>query len=60
MRPLERLQKFPLTWPGDLVFDTKRPSFELYLEIIMTNIFNKIPDGYLNRYHRENHFGNVS
>ena len=34
MSPLEHQQGFPLIWPGDLVFDPKRPSFKLDLEII--------------------------
>ena len=29
-------------WQGDLVFDSKGPSFKLDLEIIKTNILSKI------------------
>ena len=44
MWPLECKQGFLLIWPGDLVFDSKWPSFELDLEIIKTNIWSKIHD----------------
>ena len=39
-------QGLPLIWPGDLVFDFKRPSFKLDLEIIKTNILRKIHGDY--------------
>ena len=42
--PLECKQDFPLICPGDLVFYPKRPSFELDLEVIKTNILSKIHD----------------
>ena len=44
MWPLQCLQGFLLIWPGDLVFDSKWPSFEHGLEIIKTNILSKIHD----------------
>ena len=44
MWPLECKQGFLLIWPGDLVFDSKWPSFELDLEIIKTNILSKFHD----------------
>ena len=34
----------PLIWSGDLVFDSKWPSFKLDLEIIRTNILSTIHD----------------
>ena len=37
------LTRFPLIWPGDLVFDPMQPSLELDLEI-KTNILSKIHD----------------
>ena len=37
----------PLIWPDDLVSDSKRPSIELDLEIIKTNIFSNIHNDYL-------------
>ena len=43
MWPLECL-RFPLIWPGDLLFYPKWPSFKLNLEIIKTNILSKIHD----------------
>ena len=47
MWPLEFQQGFPLIWPGDLVSDSKWPSFELDLEIIKMNTLGNIPDDYL-------------
>ena len=44
MWPLECKQGFLLIWPGDLVFDSKWPSFKPDLEIIKTNILSKIHD----------------
>ena len=38
---------FLLIWPGELVSDSKWPSFELELEIIKTNILSNIHVGYL-------------
>ena len=48
MWPLECQQGFLLIWLGDLVFDSKWPSFELDLEIIKTNILSNIHDDCLN------------
>ena len=45
--PLECQQGFPLIWPGDLVSDSKWPSFEQGLEIIKMNILSYIHDDYL-------------
>ena len=39
-------QSFPLIWLGDLIIDSKLPSFELDLEIIKTNILNNTQDDY--------------
>ena len=44
MWPLECQQGFPLIWPGDVVFDSKWPSFKRDLEIIKTNILSNIHD----------------
>ena len=38
---------FLLIWPGDLVSDSKCPSFELDLDIIKANILSNIHDDYL-------------
>ena len=46
MWPLEYQQGFPLSWPGELVFDIKWPSFKLHLEIIKTNILSQIHDDF--------------
>lgn len=43
------LIRFPILYPGDLSFDPKWPSFKHNLEIIKTNIYNKInDDGFIN------------
>ena len=47
MWPLERQQGFHLVLPGDLVSDTKWPSFKLDLEINKTNILSNIYCDYL-------------
>ena len=44
MQPVACYQGLPLIWPGDLVFDSKWPSFKLDLEIIKTNILSKMYD----------------
>ena len=38
------VNKVLLSWPGDLVFDPKWPSFKLDLELIKANILRKIHD----------------
>ena len=50
MWPLECLQGFSLIWPGDLVSDSKWPSFELDLETTKTNILSNIHDDYLKKF----------
>ena len=42
--------RFSFDWPGDLVFDPKWSSFKLDLEIIKTNILNKIHDDRFKKY----------
>ena len=43
------ITRFPLIWPGNLVFEPRWPSFEHDLEIIKTNILSKIHDDCLNK-----------
>ena len=50
MWPLECLQGFSLIWSGDLVSDSKWPSFELDLETTKTNILSNIHDDYLKKF----------
>ena len=45
---LECKQGFHLIWPGDLILDSKWPSFKLDLEIIKTNILSNIHNDYYN------------
>ena len=47
MWPLKCQQGFPLIWPGDLVSDSKWPSFELDLEIIKMNTLSNIHNDHL-------------
>ena len=41
---LERLRRYSMIWPSDLVFDPISPSFELALEPVQMNILSQFSE----------------